>query len=298
MGEAVERYCAAFVPADAHPPVHHRELAGRVLTPFELGRPGGEDRMMRWIQVRSTNRDETAWVPAGHVYIPYLTSEGEDHSGIQDSTGLAAGTSFDDAMEHALLEVIERDAFMRAWRANNPAHRVEVETDIPGLHLAEVPSAMPVRIVTAFLESDTPPFCAVGIAARLTVSDAVTAASREAVAVRIWLKEWLSSAPLMPAFPPRTLEDHARVHAVRPELRAVRSAWLEPELPPPAKRASSCWQEVAGALPDCFYKDVTTSDVRSAGIHVVRAVVPSFVRLDHDALHPALPGSTAPHPLA
>lgn len=299
VGEAIERYCAAFVPSDIHPPVCSDEIQGRVLLPSEFGTARADDTsMFRWVDVRSIRTDEMAWAPAGHVYIPYLTSEREDNTGIMDSTGLGAGATLENALEHALMEVIERDAFMRAWRNNTIIYRVPSTAMLPGLHLAEVPCAFQVRVVIAFLEADEPPFTAVGLAARRSLADAVTSATHEAVAAKAWLQAWLASHPSKPSYPPRTLEDHARVHAVYPELQATRRRWLDPQEPAPSCVDGVSWRELVNAMPECYYKDVTTPDVLAAGAYVARVLAPNFVRLDRDALNPTLNGNLVPHPLA
>jgi ribosomal protein S12 methylthiotransferase accessory factor len=150
--------------------------------------------------------------------------------------------------------------------------------------------------VAGFLERPSPPYTAVGLAARPSAPDAAFSAALEALATHVCLREWLATDPAPPTFPPETLYDHARVHAVRPELAGSRRRWLAPRAVARERTArGQNWRDARG-LDRAVCVDLTTPDVAAVGVRVVRAIIPGRVPLDADARHPRLAGNPVPHP--
>ena len=298
VGEALERYCSSF--AAGHLPRRRPdELAGECVVPDSLIPGTRADRTSTacaWIEGMRVSDGCGVWLPAALVHFPYIDDGEEPIPQIQSSTGLACGQDFNEAIEHAFGEVIERDAFMRAWRGRLPVTRIPpAPGTFEGLHLIRLPGSHGFEVVTALLESEERPFTAVGIAGRRTMGDAVRSATSEALAVREWLREWLDTNPEAPSFPPRRLEDHARVHAVQEELREARRRWLSA---PFEEVDMDRLNEPEAVQQPAFAVDLTTADVAQLGLHVVRVLVPGCVPLDHDALQPILAGDPMPHPAA
>jgi ribosomal protein S12 methylthiotransferase accessory factor len=140
-GEAIERYAASL--PDDRKLVWCRadELPGDVLDPgfFALysdeqyRRPGfpfvryDPSLPHPWILGRWYGADDPVWVPA---VLCHLRLRLRPHQMVVQgsSNGLAAGGSVDDAADRAVLELLERDAFLTAWRTGNAARRLDSST--------------------------------------------------------------------------------------------------------------------------------------------------------------------------
>jgi ribosomal protein S12 methylthiotransferase accessory factor len=131
LGEAVERYSAAYVPVErcilataaelgsaAAPPstfaLFHPEQHAAPGFPF---RPFTDASRVRWTRGFSLPDGGEAWLPAQLVYLPVLAPEAdEDLIGYATSSGVACAATPEEAILAALFELVERDAFMIVWR--------------------------------------------------------------------------------------------------------------------------------------------------------------------------------------
>jgi putative methanogenesis marker protein 1 len=110
--EGIERYSAEVHDRNIRVALY-QELEGRepVINPQDLILPEGAltDRFMSWCEGYDIVNDETLWVPAFAVFHPVPPR----HRGpFRTSTnGLASGNTLEEAIFHALSEVIERDAW-------------------------------------------------------------------------------------------------------------------------------------------------------------------------------------------
>lgn len=292
VAEAVERYAAAFVRSDLHV-ARLSELDGEVEMPDRVRaqlRARGSPAIS-WVRGVRAATGAAVWLPAQSVFIPFSGPPGEPELGPLSSNGLALHTSFESALEHAVLETEERDIFVRAWRAGRTPYRVAAfEPVVAGMRAARVPCADGPPVVAAMLEREQPPYGVWGAACRRDEATAARAAQLEAVAGHALYTEWLAAGIRPADGAPRTLADHGLAHATRPELRQSRARWLEP-------RGSHPRLAALRSTDRACVVDLTPPDVAAAGLHVVRAILPGRVALDHDALHPFLGGERAPHPL-
>jgi len=299
VGESIERYCAAAMPAGL-PVASARELGGRYIAPARLGGDGAAERdgrRARWVRAHNLLTKEPVWVPASAVYVPYGDGCAEAALDVQTSVGLGAGGDLDQAVRHGLAEIVERDATLRAWR-----HRLPVEAvthrpfSVTGLHLARVADGSGLNVVVAFLESDAPPLTSSGLGARPDAKDAARHAALEAVLTQAWLCEWLRTNGRECPGVVQTMIDNALAHALRPELAANRRRWLEPARAVNGNYSSVSWEAVLASFPEACFVDITTPDVETAGLKVVRVIVPDRVLADDDYTHSRLGGDATPHP--
>ena len=269
IGETLERYAAAFMPAGL-PVCAAADLGAEHLDPSNVsfgGAPLGADQPVRWVQGRRLVDGAPCWVQASAVYFPYVCHDLEPPRSRGGSEGLAAAPTAQAAIEHAAHERIERDAFMRAWRYGGA--RRPLASPFPGrpdLAFTQVGNRFGLPVVAAFLESDEVPYATAGLAARATLAEAVEAAGREAIGAQA-LYRGLATVGADPR--------QARYrHAVDIGLRRARAAW---------RTEAPSWSEAPGALPwtalvrripDAVAVDVTTPDVASLGVRVERVVIP------------------------
>lgn len=300
IGESIERYCAAAMPQDL-PFSRAGDLEGPYLDPRRFGvLQGGwepETSAIRWVRAHSLVGNRRIWVPASAVFVPYADPWGEPILELQNSVGIAAHASLDQAILHGLAEVLERDACLRAWRWRLPVEAIQDRPiAVDGLHLARVPSGSGLQVVAAFLERGEPPLTSTGMAARHSLRDAARHATLEALLSQLWLRDWLATNGHEHPRVPRTMIDNAVAHAVRGELRVSRWPWLRPGRSAGAGQDPTPWAAVRDRVPEACFVDLTTPDVAAAGVRVVRVLVPDKVLSDDDALRPRLGGDPTPHP--
>ena len=122
--EGIERYSAEAHDRDIRVALF-QELEGRepVINPVDLILPEGAviDRFMSWYQGYDIVNNQTLWVPAFAVFHPVPPR----HRGVfrTNTNGLASGNTMEEAVFHALSEVIERDAWslVESTRNTGPA---------------------------------------------------------------------------------------------------------------------------------------------------------------------------------
>jgi ribosomal protein S12 methylthiotransferase accessory factor len=140
IGEGVERYAASIWQLSKLIYASFDELGRRAFDPnwlvlydddqyarmdfpyvrFDAQQP------IYWKCGRWLDTDEEVQLPAIATYLNFPSVDAE-RFGQTTSSGLAAGSTFEDAALRALYELIERDAFMLIWLAKRPALRVAVD---------------------------------------------------------------------------------------------------------------------------------------------------------------------------
>lgn len=271
LGEALERYSAAFQP-DELTVCTARDLGEPFLQPDPGcfgGAPIGDEARLRWVRGQRIGDRSVCWVPAAAAYFPYVCHDDEPRRSVGSSEGLAAGPTHAAAVEHAVLEVIERDTFMRAWRWGAPRRRLDNPyPERRDLAFVAIGNRFGVPVVAAFSEGAEVPYAVAGLAARLDLGDALRAAAIEATGARA-----LFSRVSHPGS--RCALESRYVHATDPNLRGLRRAFLADAGQAPAT-ASLSWERFVERVPDAVIVDVTTPDVAALGVHVVRAVLPGL----------------------
>ena len=204
--EAVERYALGSVPAEmlvaCASELHENWLDPRLVveyTPTQLERQPllrafREDEPRTWVPGLDA-RDERIMVLADLVFNPFVATAQADrrlHT-VASSSGVAAAHTTADARERALLEILERDAFMRAWLGRLACPRIAIAS-LPtparkltgwcgdrgvSVSFVQLPSQT-VSAILAYCES--PDGLVVGLAAG-SPSDACIKSIREAVLV-------------------------------------------------------------------------------------------------------------------
>ena len=96
-------------------------------SPAGLYRPFTEDSRVAWVVGKNLLDGEAVSVPAQLVDFWYVFTRGEDPIGYSQSGGLSCHVSMQDAIYHAVTEVIERDAVNLRWYAGIPPLRVELD---------------------------------------------------------------------------------------------------------------------------------------------------------------------------
>lgn len=316
IGEAVERYSACVVDRDSCIVATARELGPRAVDPsrFALfserqyatkGFPYARfdrDTRLAWIEGRSLPDGEAALLPAQLVHL----AGHDDERPIcrTTSSGLACHESAAGATLAALLELLERDAFMITWKArlswplldlrgNDRLRAFERSFLRPtGLRWRAVDLSpfWDLPIVVAVVRGGTA--LGVGAAAAVTAERAVTKALDEAARVRTWAQALARTGGEAPAADAvDEFDDHVRFYA--DPRNASRVAFLDgslhrrqvERLPQLRGSTNDEWIEaicrrLARRGASAYAVDVTPPDVREAGLAVVRVIAPELCALD------------------
>jgi ribosomal protein S12 methylthiotransferase accessory factor len=316
IGEAVERYSACIVDPDACVVASARELGGRAVDPGRFAlfsqaqyRTAGfpyvrfdRDAQLAWIEGVSLPEGRPVWLPAQLVHL--AGHESERPICRTTSSGLACQASAAEATLAALLELLERDAFMITWKARLSwpsldwrGHERLTEFERAFLR----PTGLQWRAVDLSAFWDIPIVAAVvrggetlgvGAAAGVTVDRAVTKALDEAARVRTWALALRAHGQVAStADEVEEFDDHVRFYAhsrntSRVEFLDGSRRRRRVESVPTIRgrtaeaRIETICRRLARRRVTAYAVDVTAPDVREAGLAVVRVIAPELCALD------------------
>lgn len=291
IGECLERFEAFHW--QFRGPIHSSMSARRLaplLAPDRFGLPGCDEAGLLWTDARELYGDRRFSVPAGLVAFPYL---GRDLPGGSSHThGLAAGPTITVAAEHALLELLERDAYWMVLRhqlsmpdlpidlCENPdyqelVYRLRTLGITPHFKLLDVGLQPPT--VHCLLAAPQYPRFTHGAACRWDIAEAMRAAVLEAVQLRIDQKRLRACGTDAAEEPLIRWGEGCFVPEVTVFLtgdRAVNRSLLR-RYSPTDLRASLSRQGLGPPL----YVDVSSNTLP---VKVVRVLVPGFDWLERD----------------
>jgi ribosomal protein S12 methylthiotransferase accessory factor len=316
IGEAVERYAASVVDPERLVVASARELGRWTVDPARFAlfserqyrSPGfpyvrfDRDTRVAWIEAVTLPDGEPALVPAQLVYL--AAHEGEPPICRTTSSGLACQTTAAAATLAALLELLERDAFMLTWKtrlswpllewAGNGELESFARTFLhpTGLRCRalDLSAIWRIPIAAAVVRStvaDSAPL-GVGAAAAATVERAVAKALDEAVRVRTWAQALRRGGARPPAADDvEELDDHVRFYADPANVPRVdfldSSAVRRPvgHVPPLGRPpVEEICRRLARRGIRAYAVDVTSPDIREAGLTVIRVLAPELCGLD------------------
>jgi len=328
VGESIERYCpanfnyedfilAAYSDLDCEA-VHPADFA--LFSDKQYAEPDfpfvrlTASTPLRWVSAYSITHDQPVLVPASFVYIPYYFDplhEARSHNPI--STGLACGSNLAPAIYKAILEVIERDAFMIMWQNQLPCTRIDLSTVQDSFiqsmlnELAVLPAECQAYLISSDIEvpvimvllrntSGPPPLTIMAISVDLDPQKALMLALEEVSLGWVGIGRYaLSQKDYKPEKDYQNIDTvilHALAHAVDPALgktlEFINSSDRQISLQDIKNICTDDMVQNIRTLVDkldqkdlnVVVKDLTTVDVDEAGFKVIRAVVPGMQPLD------------------
>ena len=337
IGETVERYCACFPDQDRMVVGTYRELADdavapdrlRLYTREQVERFGAdppdyfaEDSRIGWVWGYSLTNRRPRLVPASLVYLNYRPAPGEANIGLNASTGLAAGTTREEAILSGLLETVERDAFTIAWMHRQVARLIDIDDDelqrmLHGRLWAGRPSVdvkffdlttdvtIPVVFVVMRRNADCGPVVCVSAASRLSPRHAVRKCVQEVGQSFPFLRSLLQREKDWQPAPDFSnlinFDYHFLTYVKRPDLVPGAFAFCHDckdrvalsRMPDRSTgRVLADLEYCIGSLRDAglevIVTDITTADIAEVGFSVVRVIVPGLVPLHGHHLRPFL----------
>jgi len=315
VGEAIERYAPSL--PDVRRIISKRpdELDGERLDPREFALytaaqyQRGDFPFARfdpeichpWVRGKWLNGGGAVWTPALFTYLSLTLTRAQNFCQ-GSSNGLAAAWDWEEAARRATLELVERDAFMRAWLGRRPGQRVEVD-DLRLRQVVEsverlgatvevyaLPSACGTTVLCLALgDGKRYPGATIGLSANLDPALALRGAVLELAQTGPHLRRMMQSgAWRVPEAPEevREMPDHAAYYfpaeraAAFDRLRtndapaSIRDVGQVGNLRPIGNRP------FAGALRVALV-DVTSADVATGPFRVVRAVSPDLLPISY-----------------
>lgn len=286
----------------------------------EYARLGGlapfrPDAPMRWQWGWRLPDGAPRLAPAQMCYVMYNPLPGEPRMSGPTSTGWALHHTREEAIHAALREVIERDSFMIAWLHRLPVPTLDLESvDEPDVRrylqgLQE--GGARVRVLVTTTDLGIPSFAVAAhdprpgrpaflltLAAHPDPRRGLRQAVEEAAMMRLDLTARLRAGL---EDPPASMEevedmaDHAAYYLDPAHLAPVR--WLLDETPRvrldalPDLGHPDAWEEtrrmvarIAQAGMETIYVDTTPPDLREAGWHAAKVLVPGTVRHEYGHL--------------
>ncbi|HET9243500.1 MAG TPA: YcaO-like family protein [Gaiella sp.] len=322
LGEALERYSGVFLPAERLRRATVRQLGDAAVSPsrfalfhpsqFEIPRfplvPFTDDTLTTFVEGVDLRDGSSTWLPADMVYMTRPRPAPPPIS-YSTSNGLACGPSFEEATLGALLELVERDAVMLAWKCRLSLPLLEWSDDRELTALERrffAPSGLcygvidgssflnvPIAISVLHGPRGSGAALCVGAGAAARIQEAWLKALAESFGVYRWLRSPVARNTEPPDSPDavESFDDHMRFYA--DDERAALASFLVASAErrpthtiPPLEGATPRAQieAIVGRLADhgisAFVVDVTAPDVRELGVSVARVVSPELCGLD------------------
>ncbi len=283
---------------------HQYEQPGFLWAPWEPGTP------VRWTPALELMTGKTVHVPAAAVYMPYFYVQGSGEAPFMQpiSTGMASHSSPAEAALGGLCEVIERDALMITWQGLLSRAHVQVESlseenyelvqrferTGSSVTVLDLTTDVGVTTILSVLRSPSRSAPALVFAASSAVDpeDAVRKSLEELAhtrrfcqSIRDHMDRLVPSPPLHENIIDQLTHlnfwvDHDNSH-LADFIFASRKRVEFDELPnlstgDARKDLEAVCRRVADVGHRALVVDLTTPDVRQAGLTVVRALIPGF----------------------
>ncbi|WP_159029195.1 YcaO-like family protein [Streptomyces viridochromogenes] len=314
--EAVERYASVTCAEQLSTVASAVELGPgalptRVLPRHDPGEPGprsgthgvlGDRDQVRWVRATRCGDGAVVYVPTVMAFNTAPRHPGEEFW-VPVSTGTAAHLSWAQALENAVLEVVERDAVALTWLLRTSAERLpdgfgdypgaEPEARLPysAEHMREytlarwdITSDLGIPTVLSVLRGPgRRVHQIVGAAARRTLWAASAASAAEAAQIHASLEASVRAGDRAPRSPVRCRRVHDGALFMAPESKAHHFDFLGGSEPHDAKEPSR--SPTPGSDPvrrlieaghEIYAVDLTPRDVAPSGVRVVRAIIPSL----------------------
>jgi ribosomal protein S12 methylthiotransferase accessory factor len=325
VGEALERYSATYVPRERLAVATAAELGRDAVAPERFAlfsnrqyaqagfpcRPFRRDTRVAWIEGWAVATGRRAWLPAELVFLGDAVPDGCARIGYATSSGAACAVTREGALERALCELLERDAFMIAWANRLSLPRLEWSRDD---RLADLDrryfavTGLAYSVVDLSVVHELPSFLGI-VRARAGVPGALGVGAGTSVDVeRAWWKSLSEAFASREAGVKLTLvapeatygprgasvvgfDDHIRYYA--DHARAAGAAFLDASTVRRAvadipllegataeDRVVALSDRIRRAGSDAYAVDVTSPDVRELRQCVVKVVAPELCALD------------------
>ena len=332
LGEAVERASTCTVSFDDVLIARYRDIESEAVDPLRWdlfhertrAKPGfpyaaiSRDVELSWVWGYSLVQERPVRVPASRVFSPFRIIAAGDNFDTAIISGYSTGCTIEEAVYGAMMEVIERDAFMIAWANQLRVPRLAVDASTPG-EVGEYIAAFAERdievrcllidldlgahaVVAIARHSRTgEPAFVVAAAADIDAAVACKRALKELSANRLSVRyEMTQGSPPQPD--PETAIDeraHGQLYA-RPEAAPWLDFWWSApesaELPPAqtcgvTTATRRCVETISKAGLEVIAVDLTAPAISSLGLRTVKVLIPGAYPMLFDGRFPHFGGT-------
>jgi ribosomal protein S12 methylthiotransferase accessory factor len=334
LGEAVERSSTCQVSWDDLLVARHCDIADEAIDPlawdlfdprtraapgFPYAAPSRQVELS-WVWGFSLTQKRPVRVPASRAFSPFRSVTPGDFFDAPIISGYSTHSTIEEAIYGALMEVIERDAFMIAWANQLRLPRLMIDPatsgEIGGYLAAFAARGIEVRCVLVDLDlgahaviaiarSDQAgdPSSVVAAAADMDVGAACRKALKELSANRLSVRhEMLTAGDSLPLPDPQLVIDE-RAHGLlyaRHDMASCLNIWWESEnrvpLPPASQEAGitsrlrNCIDVLMRAELEVTAVDLTAPAMESLGLRTVKVLIPGAYPMNFDGRFPHFGG--------
>ncbi|MGH3921575.1 MAG: TOMM precursor leader peptide-binding protein [Pseudonocardiaceae bacterium] len=270
------------------------------------------DDPITWIWGWSLTSERPILVPASRVFVPFRPQTPADNADYPSLGAAATGCTLEEAALGAVLETVERDAFMIAWANRLRLPRLELDRSSRGgvgdYVAAFEDRGLEVRCVLLTLDLGAPvvvamarsvqpgdPSMVVATAAGLDAMGACRHALAELAANRLNVRHAMATRSSLPACDPHEVIDetaHGLLYA-RPDMAIHLEPWWDSPatvaLPRPSRQLTP-WaglrrlvNAIAAADLETIVVDLTPPEIRDLGLSMVKALVPGAYPINFDS---------------
>ncbi|MEK4970971.1 YcaO-like family protein [Niallia sp. FSL R7-0648] len=311
IGEFIERYCSTVINTKVIKGSYTR-LSELCLDPVSITRVSKEknfnysskcnrDTLFYWVEGFNEVNKESTWIPSDLVYL--LPSK--NNKSIRDiiSTGLATGNTLLQAKSSGLLECIERDAFTIMWQKKLSMPKINLnsiqdedtkkiiklieELDLE-IEIIEISNDLKVPTYLSLIKNSAPPFLSVGAKSHFEPLTALKGSLEEAAAtfnsnVNKYLNGFNKDL-IVGSF--TEMDEHAEYYAFNNfnnEIGFLTNG-INIDFNPNISEFINNYDELVNKLKsegiEVYTVDLTTIDVASVNLYVVRTIVPKLAFLE------------------
>ena len=334
LGEAVERSSTCQVSYDDLLVARHCDIADDALDPLAWdlfdprtrAAPGfpyaapSRQVALSWVWGFSLTQRRPVRVPASRVFSPFRAVTPGDFFDAPIISGYSTHATIEEAIYGALMEVIERDAFMIAWANQLRLPRLAIDPATSG-EVGEYLAAFAARgievrcvlvdldlgahavIAMARSHQAGDPSSVVAAAADVDAEAACRKALKELSANRLSVRhEMVSAGDSLPLPDPQSVIDE-RTHGLlyaRPDMAACLDIWWDSEncVPLPrtfpevgiTSRLKDCIDVLMQAELEVTVVDLTAPAMESLGLRTVKVLVPGAYPMNFDGRFPHFGG--------
>lgn len=279
-----------------------------------------EDTKVRWTWGYSLIQKKPILVPAASVYLPYNPqSEDEALIWFPVSTGLSCAQSLEEAVLKGIFEVIERDCFSVLWFNALSMPIIDVNSsleinqlfksrfELPNCKYYLIDMTLDIKIPSILgILDDQKGGILIAASTRLNFINAIKKTLLELAQGRItWKKDFVQGVDDIFRDDYSDIVDfHSRVRLftnkyMKKEMQFVYDSkerrminGTYPIYPSKIKEQLAITiKKIKESGYDVITFDLTTEDIRSAGYHVVRVVIPGFTEITNDHTKPRAGGN-------
>lgn len=305
VGESIERYCMSYFDEGSAVystwsglPLHERARDFSLYSQSQYSSihfVSPKSGKHWWVRLHGLNGNSLYW-PAGMVYLPWTGTPVAEVT----STGVACHKNKSLAIRGGILEVIERDALMLHFYRMIRAPIINVESLTAELKhfMKAILKDFDVRIYAIHHDTGIPVFYSlIWDRAKNTHFGIGAGANLDSdVAIRKSLVECLFTYFYSKSIMDLRVSDKRKIHALYEHFLYYQGAKFKNLLVDGEKiryvrrrlSQKTLLSRLAALGHDVYYTDITTHDVKCAGLVVVRVVIPGFIDLNKSHVLPRL----------